>query len=235
MSEHLPQRALVIMAHPDDPEFFCGGTVALWARAGCHVTYVVITRGDKGSDAPDMTPERLTDLRMAEQRAAAALLGVKEVVFLGYHDGELYPDMRLREDLVRQIRLHRPDAVVLPDPTTYFVGDSRINHPDHRAAGEAALAAVFPIARGRLNFPQHEADGLAPHSVYHVFVAGPHDSNHQVDISEVFDLKIAAILAHKSQIADPAALEARLRERARVVTPDGVGIYAESFRWMKLT
>ncbi len=235
MSEHLPQRALIIMAHPDDPEFFCGGTVAVWARAGCAVTYVVITRGDKGSDAPDMTRERLTDLRMAEQRAAAALLGVKEVVFLDYHDGELFPDMHLREDLVRQIRLHRPDTVILQDPTTYYIGDSRINHPDHRAAGEAALAAVFPIARGRLNFPQHEANGLLPHTVNHVFIAGPHESNHQVDITQVFDLKIAAILAHKSQIADPAALEARLRERARVVTPGGVEIYVESFRWMKLT
>ena len=129
MSEHLPQRALVIMAHPDDPEFFCGGTVARWVRAGCDVTYVVITRGDKGSDVPDMTPERLMILRMAEQRTAAAFLGVKEVVFLDYHDGELVPDMRLREDLVQQIRLHRPDTVILQDPTTYYIGDSRINHP----------------------------------------------------------------------------------------------------------
>jgi len=235
MNEHQPQRALVIMAHPDDPEFFCGGTVALWARAGCEVTYVIITRGDKGSDAPDMTPERLTALRMTEQRAAAALLGVKEVVFLDYHDGELYPDMRLREDLVRQIRLHRPDTVILPDPTTYYVGDSRINHPDHRAAGEAALAAVFPIARGRLNFPSHEANGLAPHTVNHVFVAGPHESNHEVDITAVFDLKIAAILAHQSQIADPAGLAARLRERALTTTADGRAMYRELFRWMKLT
>ncbi|MFZ2419634.1 MAG: PIG-L deacetylase family protein [Anaerolineae bacterium] len=234
MSEHLPRRALVIMAHPDDPEFFCGGTVARWAHAGCQVTYVVITRGDKGSDAPDMTPESLAILRMAEQRAAAALLGVAEVVFLDYRDGELFPDMRLREDLVRQIRLHRPDTVILPDPTTYYIGDSRINHPDHRAAGEAALAAVFPVARGRLNFPQHEADGLAPHTVPHVFIAGPHESNHEVDISEVFDLKIAAILQHKSQIADPADLEARLRARAHSTTPDGRTIYRELFRWMKL-
>ncbi len=234
MSEHLPQRALVIMAHPDDPEFFCGGTVALWAHAGCRVTYVVITRGDKGSDAPDMTPERLIALRMAEQRAAAALLGVAEVVFLDYHDGELVPDMRLREDLVRQIRLHRPDTVILPDPTTYYIGDSRINHPDHRAAGEAALAAVFPVARGRLNFPHHEANGLAPHTVQHAFVAGPHESNHQVDISTVFDLKIAAILQHKSQIAQPEELQARLRERARTLMPDGRELYVERFRWMKL-
>ena len=235
MSEHLPQRALVIMAHPDDPEFFCGGTVARWVRAGCDVTYVVITRGDKGSDVPDMTPDRLMILRMAEQRTAAAFLGVKEVVFLDYHDGELVPDMRLREDLVRQIRLHRPDTVILPDPTTYYIGDSRINHPDHRAAGEAALAAVFPIARGRLNFPQHEGRGLLPHTVNHVFIAGPHESNHQVDITEVFDLKLAAILAHKSQIAHPAELEARLRERARTLMPDGREIYVEQFRWMKLT
>lgn len=234
MSEHLPQRALIIMAHPDDPEFFCGGAVALWARAGCQVVYVVITDGDKGSDEPQMTGERLAALRRAEQRAAAALLGVHDVIFLGYRDGELFADMRLRADLVYQIRRLRPDTVVLPDPTTYYIEDTRINHPDHRAAGEAALAAVFPIARGRLNFPQHEAAGLAPHTVPHVFVAGPNQSNHQVDITEVFDLKLAAILQHRSQIADPAGLTARLRQRAQVTLPDGRLIYRELYRWMKL-
>lgn len=225
---------MVLMAHPDDPEFFCGGTVACWARAGSQVAYVIMTNGNKGSSVADMTSDRITAIRQVEQRAAAARLGVQEVIFLDHNDGELFPTLQLREDLVYQLRAYRPDAVICQDPTTYFVGDSRINHPDHRAAGEAVLAAVFPLARDRLNFPHHEANGLAPHAVQHVLVAGSAEPNYTVDISDVIELKIAAIHDHTSQISDPAAVATRIRERAMAVTADGRTIYRESFRYIKL-
>jgi LmbE family N-acetylglucosaminyl deacetylase len=230
----IPPRAMVLMAHPDDPEFFCGGTVARWAQAGSLVAYVIMTNGNKGSSVPDMTPTRITAMRQIEQRTAAQRLGVQEVIFLDYNDGELFPTLQLREDLVYQLRRYRPDAVICQDPTTYFVGDSRINHPDHRAAGEAVLAAVFPLARDRLNFPHHEANGLTPHAVQHVLVAGTNEPNYVVDITDVIDLKIAAIHDHTSQISDPAAIAARIRERATAVTADGRTVYREQFRYIKL-
>lgn len=230
----IPLRAMVLMAHPDDPEFFCGGTVARWTQAGSQVAYVIMTNGNKGSSAPDMTPTRITAMRQVEQRTAAARLGVREVIFLDHNDGELFPTLPLREDLVYQLRHFRPDAVICQDPTTYFVGDSRINHPDHRAAGEAVLAAVFPLARDRLNFPQHEANGLAPHAVQHVLVAGSNEPNYTVDITTTIDLKIAAIQDHTSQISDPPTMAARVRDRAMAVTADGRTVYRERFRYIRL-
>jgi LmbE family N-acetylglucosaminyl deacetylase len=208
--------------------------VARWAQAGCQVTYVIMTNGNKGSSAPDMTPTRITAMRQVEQHSAATRLGVQEVIFLDYNDGELFPTLQLREALVYQLRCCRPEAVICQDPTTYFVGDSRINHPDHRAAGEAVLAAVFPLARDRLNFPHHEANGLAPHAVQHVLVAGSNEPNYIVDISDVIDLKIAAIHDHTSQISDPPAVATRIRDRAAAVTADGRTVYRELFRYIKL-
>ncbi len=220
---------MVIMAHPDDPEFFCGGTVARWARDGCEIVYVVITNGNKGSNDPKMTPERLAAIREEEQREAARRLGVKEVVFLGYNDGELMADLRLRADLVRQIRRYRPDVVICQDPTTYFWPGGGINHPDHRAAGEAAIAAVFPLARDRLNFPEQEREGLRPHKVEELYVSGTTQPDTWIDISETLEDKIQAILAHRSQIKEPEKLAERIREWA-AQSDQGRPPFAEGFR-----
>jgi len=201
-----PRRVMVIMAHPDDPEFACAGTVARWAAQGTEVIYVLITSGDKGSDDPDMTREALMALREQEERAAARLLGVKEVVFLRYPDGELAPTLDLRRDLVREIRRYRPDAVVVPDPTRRFWDSGYINHSDHRVAGEVALDAIYPAAGNRRFFPELLAEGFLPHAVREVYVADSTEPNLTVDISATLDLKIAALKEHRSQL-DPAQVD----------------------------
>jgi LmbE family N-acetylglucosaminyl deacetylase len=228
------ERVLFIVAHPDDPEFGAGGTVARWAREGVHVTYVIVTDGSKGSNNHEITSEELVRLRQAEQRAAAEILGVCEVVFLGYPDGEVYNTPALRRDLVRQIRLHRPDLVMTHDPTTRFVGDSYINHPDHRAVGDTALDAVFPLARDRFNFPEHEREGLAPHAVSDVLVRPTNEPNEWIDITDTIEFKIAALRAHRSQIGDPDALAERIRQRAQDYAEGTPYVYAERFRRITL-
>ena len=228
------ERVLVVMAHPDDPEFACGGTIARWVREGKYVGYVLITSGDKGSDDPTMTRERLMDIRENEQRAAARVLGVHEVHFLRYPDGELYPTMELRRDIVYHIRRFRPDILVCQDPTAYYFGDYYINHPDHRAAGEAALAAVFPLARDHLNFPEHLEQGLPPHKVPVVYIATTPNPTTWVDITDFLDIKLEAILQHKSQVKDPEALIERWKERLRTSDENGRVRYREGFRVMYL-
>jgi LmbE family N-acetylglucosaminyl deacetylase len=251
-----PQRVLAIVAHPDDPEFGAGGTIARWVRSGSQVTYVIVTDGSKGSNDPEMTSERLVQVRQTEQRAAARVLGVPEVVFLGYPDSTVYDTLELRRELVRQIRLHRPDVVVTHDPTARFIsyaGHSRLSHPDHRAVGDAALDAVFPLARGRLNFPEHEGEGLVPHKVLDIFLTSTNEPNEWVDITETIEQKIAALWEHRSQIGDPEALATRIRAWAREMAacacatpsaalrvPAGAGegtlyIYAECFRRITLS
>jgi LmbE family N-acetylglucosaminyl deacetylase len=203
---------LVVLAHPDDPEFFCGGTVAKWARAGRKVAYCLLTRGDKGSDEPGVDPDELARTREREQRAAAAVLGVDRVDFLGYPDGELYVSPRLREDVVRVVRQVRPDTLVTSDPSNYY--GSYVNHSDHRIAGEVALDAVWPGARSALYHPAlYEKEGLAPHKVPEVYIAGAVQPDTTVDISDTFEVKLAALAEHKSQIDDLGGLEERLRQR----------------------
>lgn len=224
------QRVLVVLAHPDDPEFFCGGTLAKWARAGKEIHYLLLTCGDKGSDSPDVTPEMLCADRQSEQRAAANLIGAREVTFLHYRDGELANTREVQRDIVRAIRRVKPHLVVTCDPTTLFrPSHSGINHPDHRAAGAATLDAIFPAAGNRMYFPELIAEGLEPHSPQQVWLSGTNEPNVWVNINDTFDIKLAAIRAHASQIKDPAALEKRLRERLRRVEIDGE-FYAEGFR-----
>ena len=207
------QRVLVVLAHPDDPEFFCGGTVSRWAAAGCSVTYCLLTRGDKGADDNARTPEEISIIREAEQRAAAQILGVETVLFLDHPDGYLEPSLDLRRDIVRVIRTARPDIVITCDPTNFFPSNRHINHADHRAAGEATLDAVYPATRSALYFPELlEVENLQPHKVHDVFVAGAQHPNVVVDITEYMDTKLAALRQHQSQITDFEALEARLRE-----------------------
>jgi LmbE family N-acetylglucosaminyl deacetylase len=225
---------MVIMAHPDDPEFFCGGTIAAWCAAGTHMSYLILTNGNKGSDLPDMTPEKLAAIRREEQQAAADVLGVKEVVFFDEPDGELQPTLELRQRVVAEIRGFKPDAVITLDPTRYFYGNRYMNHADHRAAGIVAIDAVFPAARNRMYHPELLAEGLEPHTVQEVHLAGAEYPDRWVNISGVFDTKIKAIRCHTSQIKEPENLLERVKERSKGVDEYGQEVYREGFRVMMI-
>ena len=209
-----PQKILVILAHPDDPEFFCGATIARWTAAGHSVSYCLLTCGDKGTKDREITPEMLCSRRQSEQIAAAAVLGVRQVRFLNYPDGYLTPDLHLRRDITRIIRQEQPDILVTCDPTNLYVRETLLNHPDHRAAGQAVLDAVFPAARDHLNFVELWRDeNLEPHIVREVWVSSPKEPTVSLDVTEHWETKIQALCEHKSQIPDPQALAERIRAR----------------------
>lgn len=234
MPDTHPQRALVIMAHPDDIEFGVAGTVAKWTRAGSAVAYVICTDGSKGTDDPEMTSDKLVPLRQKEQRAAAAHVGVRDVIFLPFVDGELDQYIpQLRRELVRLIRLYKPDVVVCPDPTDRFRANRWVNHPDHRAAGEAACDAVYPMARNRPSFPELLREGLEPHIVDKLYLSPTNEPNVWIDISDTIHLKIAALMEHTSQLGGRDMAE-RIRERCRETALDQPMEYAEAFRYMHL-
>lgn len=224
---------LGIFAHPDDPEFSMGGSAACWADAGAEVYYCVITDGSAGSNDPDADLAELVRTREAEQRAAAAICGVKDVFFLGYRDGTLEPTIELRRELTRLIRRLRPDRVVCGDPTAFFYGDEYINHADHRAAAEAAVTAVFPSAPTRPIFPELLAEGLEPHQVRELYITyseGPHA--HYVDIAAGLERKIEALRCHKTQL--DVGDGQWLRDWAAEVGKASGLAYAEAFRVMRL-
>lgn len=223
---------MAIFAHPDDPEFVAGGTLARWAAAGRELIYVICTDGSKGSSNPDIDPQALIRTRQQEQIAAARALGCEKVVFLPYEDAMLEPTIGLRRDLVREIRRYRPQVVVCFDPTVYWVGDAYIQHPDHRASGEAALAALFPAARDRLTFPELLAEGLEPHNVEDIYLASPANPNRWVDIGATIERKIGAMQCHRSQVSDPLALDRLLRAFAREAGQARGLAYAEAFRFI---
>jgi LmbE family N-acetylglucosaminyl deacetylase len=202
-----PGSALVIAAHPDDIEFSCAGTVARWAEEGARVTYALLTNGAAGSSDPEMTRERLAELREAEQRAAAKVLGVDRVEFLGYEDGLLEPSLEVRKQVVRLIRRVRPEVVVTTDPTTRYFGDRYINHPDHRAAGEATLAAVIPGSDTRLAYPELLDEGLEPVKLTAVWLAMTPETNLVVDISDFIERKLESLRCHVSQVGEQPSAE----------------------------
>ncbi|MDI7275941.1 MAG: PIG-L deacetylase family protein [Anaerolineae bacterium] len=225
-------KAMVIVAHPDDPEFFCGGTIARWVREGIEVAYLICTRGDKGSNDSSMTSERLALLREQEQRAAGRVLGVHQILFLDYRDGELEPSLKLRGEIVREVRRFRPDVVITTDPTTRFARGLYPNHVDHRVVGDVTLDALFPAAGTRLYFPEHLAEGLEPHQVREAYLTVTNEPDVWVDTTDVVDLRIAALACHASQVRDPVALEKRIRENVdpRQTQPGAPPRYAEGFR-----
>lgn len=198
----VPKRVLAIGAHPDDLEFMAGGTIAAWAAAGAHIAYCLVTDGTAGSRDPAMTHERLAALRQAEQRAAAAVLGVQEVYFLGYRDGRLEPTLDVRLAIARIIRQVRPDAVITTDPSARW-SKNYINHPDHVAAAEAALAAIMPTANTLLAAPELLAEGHEPHDVGEVFLVTFRDADTYIPLTE-FDVerKVAALREHHTQLDD---------------------------------
>ena len=207
---------LVVMAHPDDAEFGCGGTIAKWAAAGKAINYVLCTSGDKGSSDPDMIPYRLAQTRRQEQINAAHALGARDVVFLSYEDGTLTNTLQLRRDIVRQIRKFKPDAVVCQDPTMRFGGNRYLNHPDHRAAGDACLDAVYPSARDPHVFPELLVEGFEPHKVREVFMSTNQNPDVWIDVTDCFERKLEGLRQHVSQVGDrfDQVIE-RIRERAR--------------------
>lgn len=213
-----PRVVLGVAAHPDDLDFGSSGTMAKFAAGGAEVHYLILTDGSKGTADEKLKPEQLTNMRQKEQQAALEAVGGKQVHFLNYCDGELEVTLQLKKDIVRVIRELRPDVVITMDPTIiYSTNRGIINHPDHRAAGQATLDAVYPLARDPLAFPELAEEGLKPHKTPVVLLNNFEKHNFVVDISDTFDNKLAALKAHGSQIADMSRVESWLRPMAEKV------------------
>lgn len=205
------QRILVVVAHPDDVDFGSAGTIATWTNAGLEVSYCIVTDGDAGGLDREVPRAAIGGIRQDEQRKAAAVLGVTDVEFLGYPDGRLMVSYELRRDITRVIRRTRPERVVVQSPNRDLRSVYR-SHPDHQAAGEAALCAVYPDARNPFAHPELLAEGLEAHTVPEVWVMSAGESaDHYVDITDTFDRKVAALRAHTSQTAHLTNLEEMLR------------------------
>ncbi len=226
-------RILSITAHPDDVDFGAAGTVAQWTDAGIEVIYCLVTDGDAGGSDEDIPRAKMASLRRAEQIAAAKCVGVTDVRFLGYPDGQVEATIDLRRDLARVIRQVRPDRVVSSSPERNYVRLG-ISHPDHRAVGSATLDAVYPDARNPFAFPELRAEeGLEAWTVREVWISGGPAPTRYVDVTDTFPRKVAALRAHETQIAHPDDLEQMLRERlARTAAQGGLpeGRLAEAFQ-----
>jgi LmbE family N-acetylglucosaminyl deacetylase len=224
---------MAIVAHPDDIEFTCAGTMARWAKAGARICYVLCTSGDVGIDKPGMTRAKATKIREAESRAAAKVAGVHEVVFLREPDGLLAATLELRKKLVREIRRFKPEVIVTGDPTVVWAGDDYINHPDHRAASLAALEAAFPAAGQPHLFEELEQEGLKAHKIRKVFVNTWSNADLYVNIDVTMDIKVQALRAHKSQMGDWDP-EPMLRQWAAERAKGKEMAYAEAYRVVTL-
>ncbi len=219
---------MVIAAHPDDPEFGCAGTVLKWAEGGKRITYVLLTSGDKGSHDPDLRPGRLAGLRESEQRAAAKDLGVEEVIFLRYPDGLLENNLELRRQLSNILRQRRPDIVVTIDPWRHYQ-----LHPDHRAAGQGALDAVY-AAREWYIFPEQLVDDMEPWRVQEVYLFWTENADYWEDITCCIDGRIAALARHASQVGlDVERLTDRVRKAAKEAGEEPGYDFAEAFKLIR--
>jgi len=228
------ERAMVLFAHPDDAEFSSAGTAAAWSRGGVEVTYVLVTNGASGSSDPEMTRERLREIRLAEQHEAAEMLGVARVVPLDLEDGYLYPDLSLRKTVAREVRRFKPDVLIAPDPTIRIAWDSYVNHPDHIAVGEVALRTINPDASSGLMFPElWREEGFEPHLPAALLLSNFAEGNLFVDIGEVLGLKLKALAAHRSQHDNTDDVLTWVRDRA-LETGKLHGVeYAESYRMIR--
>lgn len=227
-----PDRAMVVTPHPDDAEIGCGGTIAQWIKEGTEVFYVLCTNGDKGTSDPDITSEQLAALREEEQAEAARVLGVKEVIYLRYPDGELEDTSEFRGLLVKAIRTHRPDMVFCPDPfrRSFYL------HRDHRMCGQVTLDAVFPYARDRLHYNDHIKEGLEPHKVGELMFWGTEEPDTFVDITDTIQMKIDSLKKHASQLSgeNPDEVDDFIKANARRVGERAELPYAEAFRRIEL-
>ncbi len=225
------QNILVILAHPDDPEFFCGATLARWAAAGHNITYELLCCGDKGwnpKTPPGITSDALCGLRTEEQSNAGRVIGVKAIHFLNHQDGLLVADLELRREIVGIIRRLKPDIVVTCDPQNLFATYG-LNHPDHRAAGQAVLDAVFPASGNLFYYPELLSEGYPPHSIREVWISLTNQPNLSLDVTEYWENKIKAILQHKSQVQDETALVERLKSRRTEDSTEQNPRYEEKF------
>ena len=224
--------ALVVIPHPDDAEYGVAGTVARWTAEGKEVVYAVCTSGDKGTNDAKMTPDELIKTREREQLAAATLLGVREVVFLRYPDQGLEDTPEFRKDIVRLIRKFRPEIVATTDPHRRYIW-----HRDHRIVGRVTLDAVFPFARDHLSYPELLEEGLEPHSVKVILCWGAEEPNYRSDITETFDLKMAALRAHDSQVGHYPSpeWEDQLRKRYKQLAEEEDFMLAEAFHRVEIS
>ncbi len=230
-----PKRIAVVVAHPDDAEFGCAGTVARWVQEGHTLIYVLLTSGNQGGEDPEIAPETLAATREAEQLAACAILGVSETIFLRLPDGSLTPDLATRKLLVRTLRTIKPDVVVSMDPSFLWADQGYINHPDHRAAGQVTLDAIFPGTGNPMAYRDLHAEGLPAHKVREVYLEGAKDADVWIDITATMEIKLRALRAHASQLGDWDP-EEMLRKWGKEVADrhPGSGEYAESFKYFKL-
>jgi LmbE family N-acetylglucosaminyl deacetylase len=226
------KRGMVVFAHPDDAEFGTAGTVARWSREGKEVFYVVVTDGSKGSSDPEMTAEKLVATRRSEQCEAARVLGVTDVSFLDFPDGMLQPTLEVRRAITACIRRYKPDVVIAQNPVRDLTMGLFVQHPDHLAAGEATLAAVYPCARDRMTFPELLEQGLEPYVVREVWVAGTSVPDYYVDISETMEDKVKALQAHASQLGPD--VDQFVLERARRLGEQQGMAYAEAYKRIEL-
>jgi len=219
-------QVMIVTPHPDDAEFGAAGTVARWTGEGVDVVYVVCTNGDKGTSNTNLTPEELTPIREEEQLAAAKLLGVKEVVFLHHPDQGLEDTPEFRKEIVRLIRIYKPETVVTADPYRRYVW-----HRDHRITGQVTLDAVFPYARDHYSYPDLIQEGLEPHKVRDMLFWATEDVNYRSDITKTFDRKLRALRCHRTQVGQipPGDLEERLRGRCRMMAEGEEFELAEGF------
>ena len=225
-----PARFMVIVAHPDDADFGPAATASSWIDAGSVGWLVCCTSGDAGGEDPAIDPMELAATREAEQRVAAAIVGYAGVSFLHQPDGALDNDLALRELLVREIRTFRPDAVLASDPEVVFYRDGGVNHTDHRAAGMAAVDAVYPAARNPMAFPWLARDGLAAHVVRRLYLFWPNEPTARIDVTATIERKIDALRAHVTQITEPDKLAERIGEWAKEVGEPIGAAAAEAFR-----
>jgi LmbE family N-acetylglucosaminyl deacetylase len=219
---------LVILAHPDDPEFFLGASISRWIKLGHSVSYLLLTRGDKGGKK-DTQPEILKQVREKEQKAAAESLGVESVLFMDNPDGYLTAGIELRKEIVKIIRKVKPDVVVTGDPTNYFPRRGMINHPDHRAAGQVVIDAVFPAAGNYLFFPELLNEGLEPVNIKEVWLTMPSTPNLTLDVTPYWEDKLNALHHHASQIGEVEAFDKRIRGRHTSDSTDENPKYEEYF------
>lgn len=231
------ERALVSFAHPDDAEFTAGGTIAVWTRAGTEVHYVCATDGSAGWNGPDKNREEIARIREAEMRDAADVLGVSSVTFLGYTDGSLAATLELRRAITREVRRIRPDAIMTTDPSQLWVGRNYLNHPDHRAVGQATMDVIACDAPTRPQFPELLDEGLEPHEVSALWLPTWEPEGHtRVDITETMETKLKALRCHSSQIENMGGedIEGRIRKWATAMAEGADMEYAEAFRTFSL-
>jgi len=222
---------MIISPHPDDSEFGVAGSVARWVKEGKKIVYVICTNGEKGTSDPNVMPEELTETRRMEQEAAADLLGVQEVVFLGYEDQSLEDTHEFRKEIVRWIRTFKPDMLVSADPYRRYIW-----HRDHRITGQVVLDAAFPYARDHLSYPELLKEGLEPHKVKEILLWASEEPNYYSDITATFEIKLAALKCHQSQVGGHhfPAIEQWLRQRAEDAARDSDYDLVEAFHRVEI-